>query len=94
MITAEEARKRSQEINKVNEEYLESVYTSIDFGISEAIKQGQFEVPVTVDGRDESWEVVETKRESIKRHYEELGYTVECHGYSRVMMADQFTIKW
>ena len=94
MITAEEARRRSQEVNRVDDEYMENIYTSIDSGIEEAIKQGQFEVPVAIDGRNEPWEVVETRRRLIKERYERLGYTVECLGYSRALLTDQFTIKW
>lgn len=94
MITAEEARKRSQEANGVGDEYMENIYTSIDSSIEEAIRQGRFEVSVAIDGRNESWEVVETRRELIKRRYERLGYTVECLGYSRALVTDQFTIKW
>ena len=89
MITAEEARKLSSAKNMMDD-----VYSYIDSCIEQAANNGESEVSVSVDGCDESWETVFKKRELIEKHYRALGFSVECHGYSRATTSDEFTIKW
>lgn len=98
-MTAEEARKRTEEFLLKKEDSLagvdlDAIYLMIDMRIEDAAGKGENSIDANVDGCDETWETVLRKREEILRHYTNLGYDIENHGYDRCITADNFRIQW
>lgn len=95
-MTAEEARKRIEE--HFEEETfqcnMESIYFTIDRDIEEAVEKLQHSCVSNIGGCDKPWEQIYKERELIEKHYNALGYDVECLGYTKCCMWDSYKISW
>lgn len=92
-MTAEEARKLTEKSANVDDK-LSEIYKKIDHEIEVAAVGGDTFCYVGVNVIDETWSVIDIEREKIKKHYTDLGYSVEYVGYEGNITSDEFIISW
>lgn len=91
-MTAEEARIKSGEHYTGLD--MEDIYFKIECDIERAVESGEYTCVSNIYGCDKPWEQIYRERDLIKEHFEKLGYTVECLGYCRPCMWDEYRITW